>query len=278
MRLLVLGDAHLTSPTVPEISVDSTGIDFVIVVGDLLDQRCHSPEIGVKVLEGIVRSVAPVGYVPGNHDYSYRDALTDVDGVTDLTSAHSRDGVRFVGLGCDRFDAGVEIEYLDSPFQGDAEQVDEWLDDYREHAFQSSPSTSPDPSALAANGIERYRYRLQHLRDGFSSTAGTGVLVSHVPPFNTQIDVIREDRSPLQGHHWGSLAVRHALREYSPPLCLCGHIHGSAGVVDVDGTLCVNPGYRCAKTAEISGDSVEIEDTSIEYGRGSAGRPSHDPQ
>jgi len=266
MRLLVLGDPHLTSSTVPEVTVASTEIDVVIVVGDLLDQRCHSPEIGVELLEDLVRSVAPVSYVPGNHDYPYRDLLTGVDGVTDLTATDVRDGVRFVGLGCDRFDAGTEIRYLDSPFQGDAEQVDEWLDAYRAQAFQSSPVTGPDPSAVPADGIERYRHRLRHLRDGFANTAETGVLVSHVPPFDTQLDVIRAERSPLQGHHWGSLAVRHALREYSPALCLCGHIHGAAGVVDVDGTRCVNPGYRCAKTVTIDGDSVETEDAPIEYG------------
>lgn len=265
MRLLVLGDAHLTSPSVPEVTVASTEIDFVIVVGDLLDQRCQSPEIGVEVLEEIVGSVAPVGYVPGNHDYPYRDALTDPAGVTDLTTADSRDSVRFVGLGCDRFDAGAEIQYLDTPFHGNPDQVDQWLDAYRGQEFQSSPATGPDPSAVSPDEIERYRNRLQHLRDGLDRATDTQVLVSHVPPFNTPVDVIREDRSPLQGNHWGSLAVRHALREYSLPLCLCGHIHGAPGVVGVDGTLCVNSGYREAKTVDIGTDSVEVGDTDIDY-------------
>lgn len=267
MKLLVLGDAHLTAATVPDIGVEATEIDFVVVVGDLLDNRCRSVETGEEVLRSIARSVAPVGYVPGNHDYPYHDALTTIEGVIDLTASDIWEGVRFVGLGCDRFNAGTEIQYLHDPFQGDAEQVDEWLGAYRDQEFESSPPTGSDSvrSELSASELERYSARLRHLRDGLDGASEPRVLVSHVPPFNTPIDVIREDGSPLQGHHWGSVAVRHALREHSPTLCLCGHIHGAAGVVEVDGTLCVNPGYRGAKTIDIGSESVDIDDVEVDY-------------
>lgn len=267
MKLLVLGDAHLTTPTVPDIGVEATEIDFVVVVGDLLDHRCPSVETGLEVLESIVQSVGPVGFVPGNHDYPYHDALTAIDGVTDLTAYDTREGVRFVGLGCDRFDAGAEIQYLEEPFQGDADRVDEWLSTYRKQEFKAPSPTGTDSvrSAVSTSELERYSDRLRHLCDGLDGAAEIRVLVSHVPPFNTPVDVITEDCSPLQGHHWGSVAVRHALREHSPKLCLCGHIHGAAGVVDVDGTLCVNPGYRKAKTIDIDSQSVDVADVEVDY-------------
>lgn len=267
MRLLMLGDAHLTSPNVPEISVEPTAIDFVIVVGDLVDNQCRTPEVGTAVLKRIVQTIAPVGYVPGNHDYPYHDAFTNVDGVTDLTSSVAQEEIQFVGVGCDRFDAGPEIQYLDKPFHGDVVQIDEWLRAYREQGFQPSQSIEPESahSEILDKEIERYRNRYQHIRDGLSSTTETEVLVSHIPPFNTPIDVIQQEHSPLQGHHWGSVAVRHAVLEYSPTLCLCGHIHHAAGVVDIDGTLCVNPGYRAAKRIETTGSSIGVEDIDINY-------------
>lgn len=268
MKLLVLGDAHLTAATVPDIAVETGEIDFVVVVGDLLDHRCPSPEIGEEVLAGLVESVAPVGYVPGNHDYPDHDTLTTVDGVTDLTTHATRGDVRFVGLGCDRFDAGTEIQYLGEPFQGETEQLEEWLSVYREEGFTQSSPTDPGSvrSELSTPELERYRDRFHNLSDGLNGGAQSKVLVSHVPPFDTQIDVIQEDNSPLQGHHWGSVAVRHALRDHSPTLCLCGHIHGAAGVVDVEETLCINPGYRGAKTIDILGDNVEVHDVEVDYG------------
>lgn len=69
-----------------------------------------------------------------------------------------------------------------------------------------------------------------------SNLGSVDVLVSHPPPFNTKLDVIRS------GTHVGSKAVREYIERYQPILCVCGHIHESPGVDRVGETVIVNAG------------------------------------
>jgi Icc-related predicted phosphoesterase len=62
------------------------------------------------------------------------------------------------------------------------------------------------------------------------------VLVSHAPPKGTKLD-----RS-FAGLHVGSPEVRDFLLSDGTSLCLCGHIHESAGEDTVGSTRCVNLG------------------------------------
>jgi Icc-related predicted phosphoesterase len=62
------------------------------------------------------------------------------------------------------------------------------------------------------------------------------VLISHAPPLNTALD--------LSGKvtHVGSDFVRKIIATYGIDLCLCGHIHESAGTDTIGTCTCVNPG------------------------------------
>lgn len=62
------------------------------------------------------------------------------------------------------------------------------------------------------------------------------VLVSHAPPKGTKLD-----RS-FAGLHVGSQEVRSFLEENPVDLCVCGHIHESAGEDAVRAARCVNVG------------------------------------
>jgi Icc-related predicted phosphoesterase len=68
------------------------------------------------------------------------------------------------------------------------------------------------------------------------ATAPYKVLVSHPPPRGTKLD-----RS-FTGKHVGSEAVREFLLEGSVDLCICGHIHESAGEDTLGRAQCVNIG------------------------------------
>ena len=68
------------------------------------------------------------------------------------------------------------------------------------------------------------------------ATARYKVLVSHPPPRSTRLD-----RS-FAGQHVGSKAVRNFLLADSVDLCICGHIHESAGEDTLGRVLCVNLG------------------------------------
>lgn len=49
------------------------------------------------------------------------------------------------------------------------------------------------------------------------------ILVSHVPPYNTQVDKLHN------GKHVGSKAIRAIIEQYQPDLCITGHIHEAKG-------------------------------------------------
>ena len=76
------------------------------------------------------------------------------------------------------------------------------------------------------------------LAAGFSQIAEAPfkVLVSHSPPRGTDLD-----RS-FAGAHVGSAPVRRFLDSNRVGLCICGHIHESAGLQVIGGAPCVNIG------------------------------------
>ncbi len=69
-----------------------------------------------------------------------------------------------------------------------------------------------------------------------SDLAGIDILVSHVPPYGTKLDVVRS------GVHVGSKSLLKFLKEKQPILCICGHIHESHGIDLIGRTVSVNPG------------------------------------
>ncbi|MDD5417491.1 MAG: metallophosphoesterase [Candidatus Nanoarchaeia archaeon] len=61
------------------------------------------------------------------------------------------------------------------------------------------------------------------------------IMVTHAPPFDTKVDDL--------GVPAGSEGVREAIEELQPDLCLCGHIHETAGLTDRIGrTKIINVG------------------------------------
>lgn len=80
------------------------------------------------------------------------------------------------------------------------------------------------------------------------------IVVSHTPPFGTGLDRVRS------GINVGSKALRKYIEEYSPLLCVCGHIHESSGAEKIGNTLAINPGplsWGRYALIELEGDRVE---------------------
>ncbi len=82
------------------------------------------------------------------------------------------------------------------------------------------------------------------------------VMVIHVPPFDSQIDVCPELDDNLKIVHRGgqvlmkpvgSLAVRRAIEQVQPLLTLHGHIHEAAGHTRIGRTLVINAGSEYAE-------------------------------
>lgn len=62
------------------------------------------------------------------------------------------------------------------------------------------------------------------------------ILISHNPPYNTQLDVTSS------GYHVGSKALRDFIIATHPILVMCGHIHEAQSIDQLNNTLLINPG------------------------------------
>jgi len=88
------------------------------------------------------------------------------------------------------------------------------------------------PSEYSEEQLEEFIYK------GYESIKNIPIkiLVSHTPPYNTALDVVRG------GVHVGSTSVRKFIEEYQPQLCLTGHIHEAVGEDRIGSTIIVNSG------------------------------------
>ena len=62
------------------------------------------------------------------------------------------------------------------------------------------------------------------------------LFVSHTPPYNTRLDIIRS------GKHVGSKAIYSVIEKYQPELAVVGHIHEAKGEDTIINSPIINPG------------------------------------
>jgi Icc-related predicted phosphoesterase len=62
------------------------------------------------------------------------------------------------------------------------------------------------------------------------------ILVSHNPPYDTQLDVTSS------GDHVGSKALRDFIITSQPILVMCGHIHEASSIDQLNNSVLINPG------------------------------------
>jgi len=120
------------------------------------------------------------------------------------------------------------------------------------HFMVSSGYSNPTPwNSPRECHEDELATRLRRAVAGHEGDMDRMVLNSHVPPYDTVLDLAPEltsDRSvkqvmgqPLMAPV-GSRAVRAFIEEYQPILGLHGHIHESKGRCQIGRTACVNPG------------------------------------
>lgn len=267
MNLLVIGDAHLSVRERPEFLSGNNDPDWIVCVGDVVDAGTDA-EPGHEFLSMLSEEIAPVLYVPGNHDRLVQDKLTRGQHVENIEQESvSYGGYRFVGFGSDRFNDGAELPYheIDELIEN-PELVSRWVQSVAPEHSQSTADIDIEGAERLQPSLERYRDRFETLKCLLSAEDEPLILVTHVPPFNTKLDIIRSEDSPLTGLHWGSLAVRHALEQFDVQACVSGHIHQSGGVTTVGGTVAVNPGFRSAISVKLDGEEVVPANTATPFG------------
>jgi len=113
---------------------------------------------------------------------------------------------------------------------GSAENVHGRTVSFRGVTFGGVGGANPGPFSTP---IELSEERLWDLLRGLGRV---DILLSHPPPHGTTLDV------PHSGGHAGSASVRRYIEEFQPFVCVCGHIHESAGMERLGRTIAVNPG------------------------------------
>jgi|GEM_PF-2378884 len=258
MECLVVGDAHLTdsdgaasgSWAVPE---DWSEYELLLLVGDLLDRSAMSIEPAESFLNAVDTLGVPAFVVPGNHDYHvFDDLLNGYTNITNIDGACESIGDwSFYGLGSDQFNDGPEVRY---PHWG---SLSDESPEHIESVVRSVAGAESDQSVPGSVELySRRERRLASLAAGCQTSRA--VLLSHLPPLGSGVDIIRKQGHRYSGCPWGSIAVQTHVRRTAPELVACGHIHEAAGVDRLRETLCVNPGLRSTLAVRLTDEGVQL--------------------
>ena len=85
------------------------------------------------------------------------------------------------------------------------------------------------------------------------------ILLAHVPPFNTKLDIINDKENPINGTHVGDKVLTKYIKKYNPWIVVCGHMHEHQKTIKLGKTLIINPGY--AHDGQFA--TLDIEDSKI---------------
>lgn len=169
----------------------------------------------------------------------------------------------------DRFDVDDVIKASDR-VEYTLGKVD-YLDDRHPMVACEWVNTTPfeSPRECSEDELEkRLRKEIEKLGDYKNA-----VFDFHAPPYNTRLDLapkLDKNLKPVTSFgqsvmiHVGSKAVLKVIKEYQPILGLHGHIHESAGVINIGRTWCVNPGSEYVEGI-MHGYVVILKEDKIEY-------------
>jgi len=196
MKILVATDFHGREEAVKHTAEKAIAIKAEYIIVCGDFTHFGPVEQAEEFLGILAKTGLPVLFIPGNCD-DPELARSRIAGTSCIHGSFMAiDDIYFFGIGGGAPD----------PFRTPFELTEEEIQDLLEKAYQSASNP-------------------KHL-----------VLVTHLPPRNTKVDVTRG------GRHIGSKSVRMFVEKRKPILVLCGHVHESSGVDKIGKTTVVNPG------------------------------------
>jgi Icc-related predicted phosphoesterase len=237
----------------------------------------------------------PVVAIPGDHDpVDATERLTQ--GLSNVVVAHRSvlrgadlpgdpdlEGCTLVGVGCEQFDVGPAFPYMaydtiDPRTTTTHETIGLVADDVAdqvEEAVGSYLARERGVDGVADElGVERAARdrlsrhldalsgRFRELRSLLAEPAGDGLLLSHVPPFNTAFDYRHEFDTLEDRLHRGSIALKMAVAAAAPTVTLCGHVHQEADdlLETVDGgRVAYNAGTPGVAVLDVDPDAGSVD-------------------
>ena len=122
------------------------------------------------------------------------------------------------------------------------------------NAINESKATNIEMKKIVKNGIHfigisgvNESQTFQFFNENKKLLDETSVLVSHVPPYDTQDKI-------FLGQHGGSKELKKIVDKFKPRLVLCGHIHEDPGYRTIGDTIVVN----CSMGKRSEGALIEI--------------------
>lgn len=96
----------------------------------------------------------------------------------------------------------------------------------------------------------------------FTKTSNPLLYLTHNPPYGCSLDIISNNNSEeLDNNHNGSILSRFLIEDFSPILCISGHIHERYGSDYINSTYCINSGFgedvNTLVTINTSNNSIE---------------------
>jgi Icc-related predicted phosphoesterase len=205
MKIIAFGDIHMATAEAEKIPGIKEA-DLVILNGDLTNYG--GSREAKHVLEEIMKINPNVLAQFGNLDKpSVNDYLENL-GINLHGQARLVQGtVCLIGVGGSNF----------TPFKTPSEFPEKELLRFAGSAFQQGLDFTSLALPLHNRKIPR-------------------ILISHVPPYNTKVDTLRN------GRHVGSKAIRTIIEQYQPDVCITGHIHEAKGQDVIANTPVYNHG------------------------------------
>ena len=196
MKIIAISDIHMDLSNLPKIYDEVSSADLLIVTGDFTNYG--GKREALNILEPLKKVNPNILAVHGNLDKPEVLELLEEEGI----SIHGKGVVLKNGL-VGIFGVGGSNK---TPFN--------------------------TPSEYSEAEIK------QLLMQGYTQVkdAKIKIMVPHMPPANTKLDVIKG------GMHVGSEAVRSFITTYSPNLVLTGHIHEARGEDSIGLTKIINIG------------------------------------
>ncbi len=192
MKIIAFGDIHMATAETARIP-GITEADLVILNGDLTNYG-GAKEVR-NVLDDIMKINPNVLAQFGNLDSSDVNEYLENLGINLHGQARLVQGeVCLIGVGGSNF----------TPFH--------------------TPSEFPEKD-ISTLAHKAFRQGLEYidLAQPLHNRRIPQIFVSHVPPYNTQVDKLHN------GKHVGSTAIRTIIEQYQPDLCITGHIHEAKG-------------------------------------------------
>lgn len=217
MKILVLSDIHGEVENLNKLDNEFKTADLVLFGGDFA--RFNELDTGKPVLNALVKKHDSIYAVLGNCDSpDFLEELEKED-ISVQGTLVSAQGLAIIGSGgALKFTGATPNERTEEELLSDLRYVAE-ASFYTDNEELNTEELS-DNQEEAENGVSWDNL----------------IVISHQPPADTKCDTI------TSGIHVGSKDLRKFIETYKPLMVVCGHIHESAGIDFIEGTLVINPG------------------------------------